>query len=130
MTRADRRNNRWPLLAAGAFLTIVYLIWLHANIAAMARTEAKLQHDVGRLNRDLSYESTRAQQADAQSIVLAVGDIDHEFVRPNPNRVVTIDLRSTTESQPQVEVARASMGDRVMNALLPSAGARVRPGSK
>ena len=130
MTRRGTRNHRWMILASGAFLTIVLAIWQNAFTAVLARREAKLQVSVETLRRELDAKRSRVLQASARSAARAITAADLGFVKPTQDQVVLLDLRDAKPQVAELQVAQASVGDRVMDALLPSAGARVRSGSK
>lgn len=130
MTRRGTPNHRWMILASGAFLTIVLAIWQNAFTAVLARREAKLQVSVETLRRELEAKRSQVMQASARSAARAISAADLGFVKPTQEQVVFLNLRDTKPRTAETQIAQTSVGERVMDALLPSAGARVRSGSK
>lgn len=127
MTRRDTQNQRWGLLAAGFFVSVVLAIWQHAQVTALARSQERLAGDVATLRRTLESKRTRVLESAALTTQKAItaGEIEG-FQRPTAEQVAVIDVRTQAAAQADVQLASASLPERVMDAILPSAGARVR----
>ena len=127
MTRRDTHGRRWMLLAMGGFFTIVLAIWQNATTTVLARREATLRESVGKLRRVLDDKRVRVQESDAQSAAHAITPADlGGFRPPTQGQVVIVETRVPKPEAAEVQVASASIPSRLMDVLLPSAGARVR----
>jgi len=119
------KRHAMPALAAGVAVVLLS-IWQHCDEAQLARRETKLRDAVERTRREVEFARVRLEEAQARSAASVEAVDAMGLTRPAVDQVILVTVPKTAAPAARpADGSVAVVGRRFLDALLPTAGARV-----